>query len=107
MPTKPGKPCATPGCDQVVAKGTRCQECSAKAEQARGSRHERGYGNQHYRDGDRAIAGATHCLTCGQPFTADNPVTRGHRKDIRAGGTTDDGYLPQCRRCNYGWRASP
>lgn len=47
---------------------------------------------------------ATRCETCGKKFTPENPKTGGHRKDIRAGGSTEDGIFPQCRRCNYGWR---
>lgn len=88
-------------------KGAKCSECRGKAEQVRGTSTQRGYGAEHQRRGTAAIQGKTHCETCGQPFTPDNPVTRGHRKDIRAGGTASDGYLAQCRRCNYGWRASP
>lgn len=88
----------------MVVSGTRCQDCRAKAEQVRGSRHQRGYGNDHYRRGDQAKAGATHCATCGQPFTPSNPATRGHAKDIRTGGTSADGYIAQCLTCNYGWR---
>lgn len=108
MPRKPGKPCTTPGCPNVVPAGAggKCGECRPIAEQARGSRHERGYGAEHERSGDQALRGKTHCERCGEPFTSDNPPQRGHVVAQRRGGQASDGYAAHCRRCNLGWRRS-
>lgn len=95
--------CAEPGCPEITST-TRCAAHTRETDRQRGSRQQRGYGAEHQRAGDAAIAGATRCGTCGQPFTPENPVTRGHVKDVRAGGSPSDGYIAQCRRCNYGWR---
>ena len=96
--------CTQPGCPVLHPGKGRCPAHARDLDRERGNRHERGYGNDHDRDGDAAIAGATHCTECGQPFTPDNPVTRGHVVAVRDGGTHTDGYTAQCRRCNYGWR---
>jgi hypothetical protein len=47
---------------------------------------------------------ATHCATCGDPFSPDNPKTAGHVVAVRRGGDARDGVIPQCQDCNYGWR---
>ena len=104
MPTKT-RVCSTPGCPTLHNHTSgKCTACRREYETARGTATERGYGHEHRTLGDAAIRSATTCETCGSPFTTDNPVTRGHRVDIRNGGTSADGYFPQCRRCNYGWR---
>jgi hypothetical protein len=74
------------------------------ADRARGNPEARGYDREYRAARDRAKVGATHCVTCGEAFTEDNPATGGHVKAIRDGGTTADGIEAQCRRCNYGWR---
>ncbi len=38
------KPCAEPGCKNLVRGRSRCPECAKKREAARGSAHKRGYG---------------------------------------------------------------
>lgn len=56
--------CSTRGCATVVPRGqrdNRCVECSRKAEQDRGSAHERGYGRRH-REVFRAGVLARHPL---------------------------------------------
>jgi hypothetical protein len=98
--------CSTPGCPTIHPGKGRCPTHAREYEQARGTAAQRGYGHQHRTQGDAAIKGATHCANCGQPFTTDNPVTRGHVDAVRDGGTSDGGYAAQCRRCNYGWRAT-
>lgn len=40
------KPCSTPGCPELVARG-RCQTHDQQADRRRGTRHERGYGRAH------------------------------------------------------------
>lgn len=95
--------CSTPGCP-VLTDGGRCQEHTRQADRARGTFRQRGYDAAYDRARRKALAGATHCATCHQPFTPDNPATGGHVKAMRDGGTTADGIKPECRRCNYGWR---
>lgn len=40
------KPCSTPGCPELVAKG-RCSGCAGEADKRRGTRQERGYSKAH------------------------------------------------------------
>ena len=88
-----------------------CTVCGAVSSEPRCAKHrrparqKRGY-DAEYERALRAPAylAATKCATCHEPFTADNPKTGGHVKAIRNGGTTADGIIPQCARCNYGWR---
>lgn len=76
----------------------------------RGSTTERGYGSAYRHRRDGVVADATHCDTCGEPFTPDNPATGGHVVDLRtlprherkASAATAE-LTPQCQRCNYGW----
>ena len=49
---------------------------------------------------DPSYIAATHCATCGQPFSEDNPKTAGHTLAIRNGGTASDGH--QINRCPVG-----
>lgn len=79
------------------ADGPRC------AQHKRPSPRARGYDAEYERAlRSPAYVAATHCLTCGRPFTSDNPKTGGHVKAIRHGGTAADGIFPQCAGCNYG-----
>lgn len=86
-----------------------CVECGTPSDQARcpahrrGTTTQRGYGWEHQqRQQDPEYLEATHCTTCGQPFTEDNPKTAGHVVAQRHHGT---GHIEaQCQDCNYGWR---
>lgn len=97
--------CVEPGCPELIDTGSRCTTHTRATDQARGTRQQRGYDaafdaakrTPEYRN-------ATHCDTCGEPFTAANPKTAGHVRAIRKHGPNDAGIGPQCRRCNYGWR---
>lgn len=99
----PVRPCLD--CDEPTA-GPRCPSCARAKDRARGTTTQRGYGAQHQAERTRVLDGATHCRTCGQPFTEDNPATAGHTVPIRHGGRTK-GTEPQCQHCNYGWRRTP
>lgn len=98
--------CSTPGCPALVKPGTRggrCTDCERGHDQARGNFRERGYDAAYEtakRDPD--YLAATHCETCGQAFTTDNPKTAGHRTALRNGG--DSKIKPECQDCNFGWR---
>jgi hypothetical protein len=98
-----GCPAHSGNCVNLCPKG-RCSSCARLADQARGTRQQRGYDAQYDAARNRAVASASHCCSCGERFTEDNPATGGHRRAIRHGGTTAHGIDAQCRRCNYGWR---
>jgi hypothetical protein len=98
------RPCLSCG---VLTTQTRCSDCRSTRNRARGSSTQREYDSRYRTERDRVVSEATHCETCGEPFTEDNPATGGHRRDRRHGGGTDDGIMAQCARCNYGWRRSP
>ena len=97
------RPCAEPGCP-TIADQTYCPEHARAKDKARGRRQARGYDAAYERAKQTPeYVTATHCASCGEPFTADNPKTGGHSVPIRNGGHGSL-VLPQCRRCNYGWR---
>lgn len=83
--------------------GSRCPSCATAKELRRGRRQQRGLGADYDRARETALAGATHCCTCGRPFTTENPATGGHVVARRHGGTAADGIRAECRDCNYGW----
>ena len=98
------KVCSAHGCPNIATFRGMCTSCAHDYEVARGSTTQRGY-DARYRKEARAVKEkATHCSECGVKFTLDNPATAGHTTAQRHGGTTDDGLVAQCRRCNYGWR---
>lgn len=108
MPTKPAVRCTNPQCRQLHHGKGRCPTCLARDEQGRdqrrGTTDQRGYGWAYQQARAKAVPGQTHCATCGEPFTEDNPATGGHVRDRRAGGTLEHGIKAECRLCNYGWR---
>jgi hypothetical protein len=99
----PRRPCLDCG---ALSLGTRCHPCTRARDLARGTRQQRGYDATYERAREQALVAATHCATCGELFTLDNPATGGHVVARRNGGTTADGLKPECRRCNYGWEKS-
>lgn len=98
--------CAVSGCPELIPAGrTRCATHERAKDKARGTRQERGYDRDYDKaKTDLAYVTATSCATCAEPFTVDNPRTAGHVADIRTHGPNNQGIIPQCRRCNYGWR---
>lgn len=95
--------CLETGCPRTT-KRTRCDEHERARDKARGTRQERGYDAEFERaKRDPAYVAATHCVSCDEPFTASNPKTAGHSTALRKGGQ-GSAIVPQCRRCNYGWR---
>lgn len=88
-------------CGRPGNKGSRCPAC----EQRKRAAHDAAYGPDYQRARAEAVANAgERCPNCGQPYTESNPPTGGHRVPVREGGTTQDGVVAQCRRCNYGWK---
>lgn len=110
------RPCLDCG---VLSEGTRCEPCRISKDNQRyarrGSTTDRGYGRAYQKRRPLVLRGATHCRTCGREFTAENPATTGHVKDLRdlpreqrrvSAATAD--LMPQCAGCNYGWpRGAP
>lgn len=89
--------CSEPGCPEVhVAR--RCPAHARQVEQARGSRHQRGYGSQHQQERKRwertVQLGQVDCARCGQRIRLGQEWHLDH---------TDDrtGYLgPSHAGCN-------
>lgn len=97
MPMRPCLDCRRP------TEGSRCGRCKGERERGRGSRQERGYDADYEQQlRDPAYVAATHCTSCGEAFTDDNPKTGGHVTALRHGGG-DGSVVAQCQRCNYGW----
>lgn len=95
-----GSPLHRPG-HCLTPNGNRCPDCQHAH---RPGTTERGYGWDYQQARAQAVVHATHCMTCGEEFTARNPPTGGHRIARRYGGSTHDGITAECARCNYGWR---
>lgn len=90
-------------CPKLINTGTRCQDCSRKYEQARGTRTQRGYDSEYRKQlHSPDYVNASRCDACGCEFTPDNPKTGGHSVPIRQGGKGSK-IVPHCRKCNYGW----
>lgn len=98
--------CCEDGCPTLIEVGTsRCPKCARIKDAARGTSTERGYGAEfEAAKKTRPYVSATRCVTCGEPFTRDNPKTAGHVNAIRTYGPNDAGVKPECRKCNMGWR---
>lgn len=100
------KVCSTVGCPTLTAVG-RCDACRAKAEQARGTRTQRGYTNAWLRISERYLARHPLCVVrrpgCTLVATVSDhyPVSR---RDLVAQGVRDpdaDHRLrPVCAQCH-------
>lgn len=105
MALRPCLDCGSP------TAATRCKPCRSTKNRdrdaGRGTSRERGYdATFEALKKNPAYLAATHCATCGSAFTPDNPKTAGHVVAIRNGGRAIPLVKAECRRCNYGWRAS-
>lgn len=105
------RPCLDCG---ALSEGTRCEPCRIAKDNTRyarrGSTTNRGYGSAYQQRRPQVLKGATHCRTCGEGFTPDNPATAGHIEDLRdlpreqrRVSAATAALMPQCARCNYGW----
>ena len=102
MPRAPQRPCATPGCSQLIPTGTplgRCDTCRTAHEAARGTREDRGYGREHKRLrallAPKVASGCVLCWRCGKPIPAGAVWHLGHKPDRSYGG-------PEHEACNLG-----
>lgn len=96
------KTCPTPGCPELVPSG-RCDGCTARAEQARGTAAQRGYGSRWARKRRAYLTAHPICLLCGGiASVADHYPTS--RRDLVAQGVADpdaDHRLrPLCASCH-------
>lgn len=98
--------CAEPGCPELT-NSRRCATHAGQHEQARGTRHQRGYGRRH--DAARAallrqFIPGTACPKCKQPMWDGRTLDAGHSVDLR---TNPDAVADQLehRACNRAWRA--
>lgn len=102
MPSRPRKPCSTPGCPQTVTSG-RCEKHTQQAEAQRGTAAERGYGTRWERRKRAYIYRHPWCNLCGRPAQVPDhhPETR---KELVAKGDPDpdaDRHLrPLCTSCH-------
>jgi len=105
------RPCLDCG---TLSPASRCEACRKPRDNQRyakrGTTTQRGYGHAYQQRRPAVLDGATHCVTCGEEFTEDNPATTGHITDLRglprehrreSAATAD--LMPQCAGCNYGW----
>lgn len=108
MVNRPCLDCGKPGPNTRCDKHRKLHANTRYAK--RGSTTDRGYGSAYQLRRPQVLKGATHCRTCGEEFTEDNPATAGHIQDLRdlpreqrrvSAATAD--LMPQCARCNYGW----
>jgi 5-methylcytosine-specific restriction protein A len=82
------KPCSTPGCPTLVARG-RCTGCAGEADRRRGTRQQRGYGKAHtnrFRPG--VLRKDPLCVCTDQART----VTHHHGPQCLAPSTVADHY---------------
>lgn len=89
--------CSVPGCPTLTAAG-RCQPHERQADQARGTRQQRGYTNQHDRLRKHwaplVATGNVRCARCDEPIAPDEPWALDHTEDRT-------GYLgPSHKVCN-------
>lgn len=88
-------------CGRPGNKGSRCPRC----ESIKKAEHDAAYDWEYEKARNAAVAAAgERCPNCGEHYTPTNPPTGGHAQPVRRGGSTADGIVAHCRRCNYGWR---
>jgi 5-methylcytosine-specific restriction protein A len=110
--------CTTSGCPHLTAGG-RCSECRAKAEQARGSAYQRGYGGRSWETSRTAVLTRDPLCVCvddahghGEPCGAPSKVSDhwpDERRDLVTAGVADPdapermrGLCPGCHNRKTG-----
>jgi hypothetical protein len=104
MPSAPRTPCSKAGCPNLKP----CPTHRRQAEQARGTRYERGYGQDHRAIRDalvRAHIPGTPCPRCGQPMWSAHDLDAAHSTDLRRDRNAKADHLEH-RGCNRDWRAT-
>lgn len=98
-------PHPSPKCPTLTPR-RRCPAHAAAEEQARGTRHERGYGNDHdVRRVEllRHLMPGTPCARCGLGMWATQELDAGHSEDLRINPDAVADRLEH-RACNRAWR---
>lgn len=94
------RPCLDCG---TLATSARCPPCTRSKDRARGTRQQRGLNAEYDRNRAIILAAATTCAVCGQPGTADDPLTAGHiDARIDGGGNALANLRPEHASYNYG-----
>lgn len=100
--------CLSPTCPTLTPIGVpRCPIHAAEHEQARGSRHERGYGNDHgARRADllRHLMPGTPCPVCGLGMWTTQALDADHSESLRDNPDAVADRLVHASPCNRGWR---
>jgi hypothetical protein len=81
-------------CGGIIEGGARCQRCTRERDRHRGSRHQRGYDNEHGKAARAAIGEEPWCHWPGCGVTGD---LTGHHL---IPGDPSGGYTVLCRRHN-------
>lgn len=97
------RPCLA--CGRPTRNGSRCPPCAQareqKRDQQRGTRTQRGYGNEWHRRAKQAIAASPICVDCGHTGSPDNPLTGDHPVPLARGGEQLPAVIVvRCRVCN-------
>lgn len=100
--TRARRVCTTPGCPELVTTG-RCPNCRRTADQARGTRQQRGYDTRWERRRATYLARHPFCQLCPATATVADHWPRS-RRDLVAAGVPDpdaDQHLrPLCAPCH-------
>lgn len=96
------RPCLTCG---MLVRASRCEthqaEWDAVHERRRGTRKQRGYGEEWQRQRAAAIVRQPWCAACMSVQSVDNPLTVDHIiPKHRGGGDGPENLQVLCRRCN-------
>ena len=104
MPTAARRPCTWPGCAALVSDGSRCVDHKRKAEQQRGSAHERGYTSAWVKARAAYLARHPLCVHCERDgrVTASRVVDHKtpHRGDKTLFWDSDGNWQPLCKPCH-------
>ena len=97
--------CSQPGCPNLIPKAGRCTEHARAHEQARGTRQQRGYGNDHIKLRaqwkPRVEAGLVDCARCHEPIHPTEQWDLGHKDDDRSKYSGPE-HANQCNRAAGG-----
>ena len=97
--------CSVPGCPVLTNSG-RCDQHRREADQARGSRQQRGYDRDHERRRQgllKAWVPGSPCPVCKQPMLPGQQLDAGHSVDLRTNPNAKADRLEHAG-CNRGWR---
>lgn len=103
MPSKPKKPCTSPGCPGFATNRGKCDHHAKAADLERGTAADRGYDSRWAHDRIDFLIDNPTCIDCGAPSEVPDhdPLSR---RELVARGVTDPDhprYLkPRCISCH-------